>query len=649
MVDINLFALESLRQSYLNLSRTNLCILCRFQSNLCCLIVTSLCHRNQVVLRSNVHGNCAVRGIITSYGNIQIGFLYNGNGSILRNLAVRIQSNLVFLYKFSQSLRLVVWRNRSGVRQLGRSYAFADFSCSILLICSDCTYISLSITLLGTGLDFVFVLDFNGANGVLINFIIVVNDSQTSSTEITGEPLIEVTARNIGCALIICIVSIADHILCIGSGLEIAAADSQLTLCSSCAAVRRGEQHRFCRIIYRKSSITGNLRLMPVHNDKLRCIAEVTAGNVQIAAFIVLHGVDTARESTAVDIQLGFCTGRTAVTDHAGEMTFIINGNAIIDRQRAAIIVEDSIVAVAAAVILVLTGFLGARVSTAAQNHRTIVRDGSLGVRDIINYALARLINDLNFTVVGDGIVTDIGQLLAIQVKRNGLASRNNNIFCYVFQQLNGCAALCCCNSVSQRLITLIIDHCNNAGIKNSCAVNNQLTSGTRNKATIQVRLTRRSRLACLCYCITAFGSIVQSNFAYVDCTNNYANTPAAIIGRVQSATRHCIIGKGMVSCRICTSMTNNTANRTFCSNLSIFYRAICNGDISIDRTIIFFIIARSPANQTADTSTTSTGNRAVGQMAVIQFDFRHRINIVDECTDTLLISSILNRNIIQS
>ena len=125
--------------------------------------------------------------------------------------------------------------------------------------------------------------------------------------------------------------------------------------------------------------------------------------------------------------------------------------------------------------------------------------------------------------------------------------------------------------------------------------------------------------------CVTVLplsGSIVQSNFAYVDCTNNYANTPAAIIGRVQNAIRHCIIGKGMVSCRICASMTNNTANRTLCSNFRIFYRAILNGNISIDRTIIFFIIARSPANQTADTNTTSTGNRAVGQMAVIQFDF---------------------------
>ena len=71
---------------------------------------------------------------------------------------------------------------------------------------------------------------------------------------------------------------------------------------------------------------------------------------------------------------------------------------------------------------------------------------------------------------------------LPFRSKRNGLVSRNNNIFCYVFQQLNGCAALCCCNSVSQRLITLIIDHCNNAGIKNSCAVNNQLTSGTGTK-----------------------------------------------------------------------------------------------------------------------------------------------------------------------
>ena len=94
--------------------------------------------------------------------------------------------------------------------------------------------------------------------------------------------------------------------------------------------------------------------------------------------------------------------------------------------------------------------------------------------------------------------------------------------------------------------------------------------------------------------------------------------------------------------------MTNNTANRTFCSNLSIFYRAICNGDISIDRTIIFFIIARSPANQTTNTSTTIAVNRAVSQMAVIQFNLGHRINIVDKCTDALITRTILDSNLSQ-
>ena len=172
MVDINLLTLESLRQNYRNLSRTNLCILCRFQSNLF-LISTSLCHCNQVILRSNVHRNRIARGIICSYGNIQVGFLYNGNGSILRNRAVLIQCNLFVLYKFSQSLRLVVCRNRSGVRQLGRSYAFADISCISFIRISDCTtQICLSSALLGIGRDFVFVLNFNGANLVLVAVLI---------------------------------------------------------------------------------------------------------------------------------------------------------------------------------------------------------------------------------------------------------------------------------------------------------------------------------------------------------------------------------------------------------------------------------------------------------------------------------------------
>ena len=196
MVDINLFALESIRQSYLNLSRTNLCILCRFQRNRF-LISTSLCNCNQVILRSNVHRNRIARGIICSYGNIQVGFLYNGNGSILRNRAVLIQCNLFVLYKFSQSLRLVVCRNRSGVRQLGRSYACADSRCSSFIACSDFIAQScLSSALLGISLDFVFVLNFNGANLVLVAVLITCY-AGLAGYAVSGRVNVEVAAGNI--------------------------------------------------------------------------------------------------------------------------------------------------------------------------------------------------------------------------------------------------------------------------------------------------------------------------------------------------------------------------------------------------------------------------------------------------------------------
>ena len=196
VVDINLFALESIRQSYLNLSRTNLCILCRFQRNRF-LISTSLCNCNQVILRSNVHRNRIARGIICSYGNIQVGFLYNGNGSILRNRAVLIQCNLFVLYKFSQSLRLVVCRNRSGVRQLGRSYACADSRCSSFIVCSDFIAQScLSSALLGISLDFVFVLNFNGANLVLVAVLITCY-AGLAGYAVSGRVNVEVAAGNI--------------------------------------------------------------------------------------------------------------------------------------------------------------------------------------------------------------------------------------------------------------------------------------------------------------------------------------------------------------------------------------------------------------------------------------------------------------------
>ena len=91
--------------------------------------------------------------------------------------------------------------------------------------------------------------------------------------------------------------------------------------------------------------------------------------------------------------------------------------------------------------------------------------------------------------------------------------------------------------------------------------------------------------------------------------------------------------------------MTNNTANRTLCSNFRIFYRAILNGNISINRTIVGIVVTGSPANQTTNTSTTIADNRAVSQMAVIQFNLGHRINIVDKCTDALITRTIIDSN----
>ena len=294
MVDINLLTLESIRQSYLNLSRTNLCILCRFQSNLF-LISTSLCHCNQVVLRSNVHGNRIVRGIICSYGNIQIGFLYNGNGSIIRNLAVRIQLNLVVLYKFSQSLRLVVWRNRSGVRQLGRSYAFADSLCSIFIFCSDFTAQSCSSsTSLGIGLDYVFVLNFNGANSPRISSLcfctFVGNNSQTSSTIRVIKLLSKYTTRD-------------DNTLIITRNSIFAAIDSRKFTASY---IDINSCNRRCRVILRiafqQTSITRN------HTVRNRYI------NRQFSSMLCNCNACTNRSRT---ITIRCYTGRNSIASYS--------------------------------------------------------------------------------------------------------------------------------------------------------------------------------------------------------------------------------------------------------------------------------------------------------------------------------------------
>ena len=101
--------------------------------------------------------------------------------------------------------------------------------------------------------------------------------------------------------------------------------------------------------------------------------------------------------------------------------------------------------------------FCATSVLAAIQSGNTIIVNRSFRISNIINNALA--LHRQSCTLGNsNGIALNIGQLLTIQVESNGLVSRNNNIFCYVFQQLNGCAALCRCNSVSQRLIIGIVN-----------------------------------------------------------------------------------------------------------------------------------------------------------------------------------------------
>ena len=127
--------------------------------------------------------------------------------------------------------------------------------------------------------------------------------------------------------------------------------------------------------------------LIPVHDNALRGVGERTAVDRQLAELAILDGVDAAGEQAALDSQRSVLHRIVAIADHAGEMAFIGDRNAIFDRKAAALVVQDGVEAVAVRIIRGLSALLAAGVGAARKRHGAVVDNRCPCMCHVVNLA----------------------------------------------------------------------------------------------------------------------------------------------------------------------------------------------------------------------------------------------------------------------
>ena len=218
---------------------------------------------------------------------------------------------------------------------------------------------------------------------------------------------------------------------------------SCITCSSKCAALD------FCNIV--------------IHNNCLIIVGERTVNNRYLCTVIILNRVQTATEQTAINRQRRLINSlvgsvvtriKVSIRDKAGKFAkssivpSSLHRYSIFDGHSANIL--DGVPRVLATLAFVLAIFLRAIKSTAIYNNCSLIVQRSRTMRYIINSTLA--VNGQS-TIVADSMACNIRQFLAIQVKCNGLVSRNNNIFSCVFQQSNRAAISSHTNCICYRVI----------------------------------------------------------------------------------------------------------------------------------------------------------------------------------------------------
>ena len=236
------------------------------------------------------------------------------------------------------------------------------------------------------------------------------------------------------------------------------------------AAVRYGQLAQFIVAVRRVTGCTdvaiehaaADGRLIPVQYAVILVgrLDECTVGNGQSSVVIILDCDFAAGERTAVDGQFSknlVCVSvraRPAIDNQTGKQAVVLVGKtevAVFDRHGSGVV--KHIPAIAAAGVCIGTGFGTAGKRAVFDGKRTGRRviQRRLAVGHIVHRALA---GNGQIALIPDGMAVDVCQRLAVQVKRDRLASRDGDVFVHIGKQRDFIAALCIRNG--QRQIAVI-------------------------------------------------------------------------------------------------------------------------------------------------------------------------------------------------
>ncbi|MBS5482041.1 MAG: hypothetical protein KHX88_02095, partial [Firmicutes bacterium] len=126
------------------------------------------------------------------------------------------------------------------------------------------------------------------------------------------------------------IVMVHNHFLGIAGVLKFAARNAQLADGIGIATISRGEQYRGSGI-QSPERASSDFSLVPVHNDVLGSIREITTIDGQYTKGIILDRVDAAGKIAALDRQIAIGSYIAAIADHAGITASVFNGNASVN------------------------------------------------------------------------------------------------------------------------------------------------------------------------------------------------------------------------------------------------------------------------------------------------------------------------------
>ena len=203
--------------------------------------------------------------------------------------------------------------------------------------------------------------------------------------------------------------------------------------------------HNNAVLVVGYESTTGDLGVVPVQNDSLRCICHLTAADSQCAALTILYGVEATAEAAAVNGQrsVGVIVAVAHEAGIAADSCFAAgrgNSCTAVDSQ-AALIVNGVIRVTAVSIGGESTGFLTAVKGTAVEGSRSVVEQCCAGMRYVINSAASDTVNNGQIAVVYDRVLfVAVGKCLAVQIDGNGLAGRNGNGTGKIVAKLNGLA-----------------------------------------------------------------------------------------------------------------------------------------------------------------------------------------------------------------